>query len=120
MAARGPLLAVLSSTFCCMGLAHGAAAAALYSRLGDAGGVHALIREAVDHAVADEAARKPLADHICALAGGNCRSPRAPRISEAQFVELVEGLRASMRAHDVPLAARNELLEALAPLRSGP
>ena len=98
MAARGPLLAVLSSTFCCMGL----------------------IREAIDHAVADEALRTPLADHICALAGGNCHSPRAPRISEAQFVELVEGLRASMRAHDVPLAARNELLEALAPLRSGP
>jgi hypothetical protein len=60
-----------------MGLAHGAAAATLYSRLGDAGGVHALIREAIDHAVADEALRTPLADHICAPAGGDCHSPRA-------------------------------------------
>ena len=119
MAARGPLLAVLSSTFCCMGLAHGAAASALYSHLGDSASVHALIREAVDHAVADEAVRKPLADHLCALAGGDCPSPRAPRLSEAQFVELVAGLRTAMRAHDVPLAARNEFLEALAPLRRG-
>jgi hypothetical protein len=63
MARRAPLLAVLISTFCCIGLARGATAPSLYSRLG----------------------------------GG-----------------------ASMRAHDVPLAARNELLEALAPLRLGP
>jgi len=94
-------------------------AASLHARLGGSSGVNALLGEAVDSAVADEPARKQLADHICALTGGGCDSPRVPRLSEAQFVRLVEGLRASMRAHDVPLAARNELLEALAPMRRG-
>ena len=63
--------------------------------------------------------RQPFSNYICALAGGGCTSPRAPQINEAQFIQLVDMLRASMRAHEVPLAARNELLEVLAPLQRG-
>ena len=37
-------------------------------------------------------------------------------ISGAEFSGLVEAMRESMRAHDVPLAARNQLLEILAPM----
>ena len=38
-------------------------------------------------------------------------------ISNAEFFGLVEVLRDSMRARDVPLAARNQLLEILAPMK---
>jgi hypothetical protein len=37
-------------------------------------------------------------------------------ISSAEFSGLVEAVRESMRARDVPLAARNQLLEILAPM----
>lgn len=119
MAMRGPILAVLVSTFCCIGQAQAGTTGSLYSRLGGSTGVNALLGEAMGPALADDGVRQQLADHICALAGGGCDSPRAPRLSDAQFVQMVEALRASMRVHEVPLAARNELLEALAPLRHG-
>lgn len=119
MAKHGPILAVLFSTFCCMGLARGASGPSLYSRLGGTDGMNAVVREAIEHAIEDDAGRRQLASYICARAGGGCGNTRAPQISDAQFVQLVEVLRASMRAHDVPLAARNELLEAIAPLRRG-
>ncbi len=61
--------------------------------------------------------KNDLAARICSLAGGGCRNPGARRVDLASQVELVEALRVAMRAQDVPLAARNELLEALAPVR---
>ena len=50
---------------------------------------------------------------ICAVTGGGCRYRGAADTDP----ELVEALRLAMRTHGVPLAARNELLEALAPTR---
>ena len=117
MAKRGPRLAALFSTLCCMGLAQGAPGSSLFWRLGGTDGMKGFVREALDLAVSDESARVQLASYICARTGGDCNEARAPQLSEAQFVQLVEALRVSMRAHEVPLAARNELLEALAPLR---
>ena len=120
MAKHGPIVAVLCSAFCCIGLAQGANGPSLYSRLGGADGMNAVVSEAIEHTVEDAAARRQLASYICARAGGGCSQSPAPQISDAQFVQLMEVLRASMRAHDVPLSARNELLEAIAPLRRGP
>lgn len=119
MTRQGPLRAVLISTFCCIGLAQGASGPSLYARLGGTDGMNALVREAIDHTIADAAAQQQLASYICARAGGGCSSAHSPQLSDAQFIALVEVLRATMRAHDVPLAARNELLEAIAPLRRG-
>ena len=116
MARHGPVLAVLLCTFCCMGLARGAAPS-LYSRLGGADAVDGFVREAIDRAVASDSERQQLASFIRTIAAGNDPGLRAPQITEAQFLVLVEGLRVAMRAKGVPLAARNELLEALAPLR---
>lgn len=120
MASRGPFFALLTSTFCLMPLAHGAPASdTLYSRLGGSERVDAFVGEAIAHASLPADLKRQFANHICALTGGGCKSPRAPQINEAQFIQLVDLLRASMRAHEVPLAARNELLEVLAPLQRG-
>lgn len=66
-----------------------------------------------------------LVDQICSLTGGGCvytgdnmREVHAGhKITNAEFYQLVEMLRDSMRDHDVPLAARNELLEILAAMK---
>jgi hemoglobin len=66
-----------------------------------------------------------LIEQICALSGGGCAYPgdtmrdvhAAHHISNAGFFALVEELRSAMRAQDVPLSARNELLEILAPMK---
>jgi len=97
----------------------------LYERLGGNATVSAFVNESVDRAAADPRTRDALGDddlarlktllaqRICALTGGGCKAAaHDPRISQ-----LIESLRASMREHDVPLAARNELLEVLVPAR---
>lgn len=117
MAGRIALLA-LFATFCSVALADNAApAGSLYARLGDAPKVSALLSEA---SAPLGPKQKDLESSICALAGGGCRGPDGLTLSDAEYVALLERLRSSMRTHHVPLAARNELLEALAPLRRGP
>lgn len=117
MTRRGPVLAVLCSAFCCIGLARSATGPSLYSRLGGPEAMSAFVRDALAGAVATDAERRQLTAYLCAVAGGDCAITRAPQLDEAQFRQLIEALRVAMRAHDVPLAARNELLEALAALR---
>src|SRR5690349_7774840 len=120
MASRGTFFTLLFSTFCCIGVASSATAAdSLYSRLGGTARIDAFVGDAISHASLPADLKKPLTNHICAAAGGGCRSAHAPQISEAQYIQLVDTLRASMRSFEVPLAARNELLEILAPLQRG-
>lgn len=120
MTSRGLFFALLSSTFCFISVARGATATdTLYARLGGSERVNAFVGEALSQASLPADLKQPFANHICAVAGGGCKSSRALQISEAQFIELVDLLRASMRAHEVPLAARNQLLEVLAPLQHG-
>ncbi len=131
MARTAPALAILLSTFCCVALADSARAQdSLYSRLGGETKVNAFVSDSVD-AVAARAHDQPpfaaanlgtlkqqLAVRICSLSGGSCDSrPISLELGDAHIAALIEGLRASMRAHDVPLPARNELLEVLAPMR---
>jgi hemoglobin len=66
-----------------------------------------------------------LVEQICSLTGGGCnysgdtmRDVHAGhKITNAEFAELVEVLREAMRKQNVPLSARNELLEILAPMK---
>ena len=117
MAGRTSLLALIA-TFCSVALADNAPHAdSLYARLGGAHAVSAIVSDAAAHL---GPRRQDLESSICARSGGGCREPDAGlALSDAEFVTLVEQLRASMRTHGVPLAARNELLEALAPMRRG-
>ncbi len=131
MARTAPALAILLSTFCCVALADSAAAPdSLYSRLGGAAKVNAFVSDSVDAAAARAHDQPPfaaanlgalklqLAGRICSLSGGRCDSgPVSLELGDAHIVALIEGLRASMRAHEVPLPARNELLEVLARMR---
>jgi hemoglobin len=114
-----------------------APAGSLYARLGGTTAVTAFVAETIDRVVANPEMNRSfdkvnlqhvkdlLAEQICAVTGGGCtysgdtmREVHAGHhISNAEFFGLVEVLRESMRAHDVPLAARNQLLEILAPMK---
>jgi len=95
----------------------------LYARLGGNSAVRAFVNDSVDRAALQPRAalddadlarvKTQLAQRICALTGGGCKSPQ----DHPQFAPFVETLRVSMRDHAVPLAARNELLEILVPVR---
>ena len=114
-----------------------APAGSLYARLGGTPAVTAFVNETIDKVAANPEMNKSfdkvnlqhvkdmLIEQICSLTGGGCKYTgdtmrdvhAGHHISNAEFFDLVEVLRASMRAHDVPLAARNELLEILAPMK---
>lgn len=114
-----------------------APAGSLYARLGGTPVVSAFVSETIEKVAADESTRRSfdkvnlqhvkdmLAEQICSLTGGGCtysgdtmRDVHAGhQITNAEFFGLVEVLRVSMRKHEVPLAARNELLEILAPMK---
>jgi hemoglobin len=114
-----------------------APAGSLYARLGGTPAVSAFVADTIDQVANGEHTRRSfdkvnlqhvkdmLAEQICSLTGGGCtysgdtmREVHAGhQITNAEFFELVEVLRAAMRKHDVPLAARNELLEILAPMK---
>jgi len=114
-----------------------APAGSLYARLGGTPAVSAFVSETIEIVAANESTRRSfdkvnlqhvkdmLAEQICSLTGGGCtytgdtmRDVHAGhQISNAEFFELVEVLRTAMRKQDVPLAARNELLEILAPMK---
>jgi hemoglobin len=114
-----------------------APAGSLYARLGGTPKVTAFVNQTIDRVAADPRMSKSfdkvnlqhvkdmLLAQICSLTGGGCvytgdtmREVHAgDRIGNAEFYGLVEQLRGAMRAQDVPLAARNELLEILAPMK---
>jgi len=135
---RTPVVAALLSALCCLASAGPVRAAAatdsLFSRLGGTAKVTAFVDASVN-----ELAARPRADgalqsqdvqaikndrvaRICWMTGGGCRQPGALRAgvaigAGAPQAERVEALRVAMRAHAVPLAVRNELLEVIAPVR---
>lgn len=114
-----------------------APAGSLYGRLGGTPKVTAFVNQTIDKVAADphmnrsfdkvnlQHVKDMLSQQICSLTGGGCtytgdtmRDVHAGHhISNAEFAGLVEVLRDAMRAQDVPLSARNELLEILAPMK---
>jgi hemoglobin len=135
---RAVLVAIALSVL----LAGGASAPArqgttLYERLGGEAGVAAiteglLIRSADDPRIRDDFAEADivnlhtrLVEHLCALTGGPCtyggRDMKAAHVglglTEADFNALVENLVDAMTERGVPIAAQNELLAILAPMR---
>ena len=121
----------LAGTFILIALGASAIASAqtppsLYERLGGTPVVSAFVADAVNRTFdkADLQLMKDLlTERICTLTGGDCTGGGMKRavhashhISGAEFSGLVEAMRESMRARDVPLAARNQLLEILAPM----
>jgi len=109
----------------------------LYDRLGGEAGVAAitegmLARSAEDPRIRDDFAEADIVnlytrlnEHLCALTGGPCaytgRDMKAAHVglglTEADFNALVENLVDAMTEQGVPIAAQNELLAILAPMR---
>jgi len=109
----------------------------LYERLGGEAGVAAitegmLARSAEDPRIRDDFAEadivnlyERLVEHLCAVTGGPCtyggRAMKAAHaglgLTEADFNALVENLVDAMTERGVPIAAQNELLAILAPMR---
>ena len=127
---RTPLLAVFLLSLGSLAAAGDAASSedSLFSRLGGTTRVSAFVDTTVEQLAAKPAdplsgnlddAKADLVARICAVTGGGCRFKKSAYKSESltSGAGLVEALRAAMRTHGVPLAARNELLEALASTR---
>jgi hemoglobin len=109
----------------------------LYSRMGGAPVVTAIVSDMVDDVDADprlnqsfrgvdtKRLKREVGAYICDLAGGGChyrgdsmRDAHANlHITEAQFYGMVAILRREMRRHHVGLRERNELLAILAPMK---
>jgi hemoglobin len=109
----------------------------LYARLGGTPTMTAVVGETIDKIATDPLTKASFdkvnlthvkamfIEQICSLTGGGCeysgdqmRDVHAGHhITNADFFYTVEVLRDSMRAHAIPLAARNELLEILAPMK---
>jgi len=119
----------------CLGAAH--AATTLYARLGGESGVKTIADTLIDRVVANPLTgptfkdtkisriKRLLAEQICDLSGGPCHYSGDPmkevhaghHISEAQFYVLVDTLRDVLKEQHVSLAATNELLRLLAPMK---
>ena len=133
MNARTPLLVALLATLSSFASAGDAAAAnSLFERLGGNARITAIVDATINELAASsresfgnrdpQAVKQDLVRRICAATGGGCRyrhtaNGRAANGIADTGAAWLEALRVSMRAHGVPLAARNELLEALAPAR---
>jgi len=123
MKLRRPLLTAILATLSCLATAGETASAdSLFARLGGTTRITAIVEATVETLAAnsrESPSRAPqdtkndLVRRICAVTGGGCRYRGAADTGP----ELVEALREAMRTHGVPLAARNELLESLAPTR---
>jgi hemoglobin len=134
----GVVLCLLASTSFAATPPPGAAPpGSLYARLGGTPKVSAFVNETIEKVAADPRMNKSfdkvnlqhvkamLIEQICSLTGGGCTytgdtmrdSHAGHHISNAEFFGLVEVLRDAMRAQEVPLPARNELLEILAPMK---
>jgi truncated hemoglobin YjbI len=105
-----------------IGISTTASADSLYARLGGTTVVAAFVADAIEKTHLP-LAKDQLTERICTLTGGGCNdggklnlSHAAQPISSTEFSSLVEAMRESMRARNVPLAARNQLLEILAPV----
>lgn len=104
----------------------GAPGHSLYERLGGGPKVTAFVNQTIERFAAASRAdaslepanfqslKAALLGRICALSGGGCPDARLA-IDAASYPALVDALRGAMRAQDVPLAVRNELLDVLGP-----
>ncbi len=112
-------------------------AATLYEQLGGRDGIAAISDALIDRVADDpvlgrsfrDTKRRRIKDkltlQLCELAGGPCRydgdSMRevhaGHHITQAEFYGLVTVLRQVLRERHVPLAARNQLLRLLAPMK---
>ena len=133
-AAALAFIAVASGSHC---LAEDTATTPLYERLGGATKMTAVVGETLDKMASSPRTRatfdkvdmsqvkEKLVAQICSLTGGGCTYEGATMqdvhdgqgITSAEFYQLVETLRNTMRNYDIPLSARNELLAALAPAK---
>ncbi|MBV9914202.1 MAG: group 1 truncated hemoglobin [Sinobacteraceae bacterium] len=115
----------------------GSAPTSLYSRMGGASIVTAIVSDVIDAAASDPRLKRSFADvdlnrvkrllveQICELAGGGCRYSGDSMhdvhaglgITQAEFYDLVQVLRDAMVRHGVALRERNELLKILAPMK---
>ena len=122
MVRRGFMLAALLAAASSAALAETRPATSLYERLGGENGVAAIVSDTVDASAAlptlrasfagsTEEMKRQLAMRICAASGGGCRATGAVGLGE--LGPFLEALRVSLRSHEVPLTARNELLEVL-------
>jgi hemoglobin len=127
---------------CCGSIAGSSARAAnrddsLYSRLGGTANVTAFVADTIDHAASDPHLKRTFegvnlgrvkghfVEMVCELSGGGCKysgdtmhdAHAGLGATESQFFVLVQLLRDSMERHGVPLSARNELLQILAPMK---
>jgi hypothetical protein len=127
---RTPLLAAILLSLGSLAAAGDAARAeeSLFSRLGGTERVSALVDTTVEQLAAQpgdtrsgnlDVVKADLVARICGVTGGGCRFKKSALKSAplTSGTELVEALRVAMRTHGVPLAARNELLEALVSTR---
>ena len=109
---------------------------ALYRAFGEKAGINALADDFVNRMMADPRIghffkntkpanlKEQLADQFCLLSGGPCKyqgdSMKAAhadlQVRRADFNALVEVLRQSMDARNIPFAAQNRLLALLAPM----
>jgi hemoglobin len=114
-----------------------APAGSLYARLGGTPKVTAFVNQTIERVAVDphmnqsfdtvnlQHVKDLLVERICSLTGGGCTYTgdtmhdvhAGHHISNAEFFGLVEELRSAMRSQGVPLSARNELLEILAPMK---
>jgi hemoglobin len=130
------------STLCALSLLLGSVhvrsrEATLYSRLGGDDGIRAIAAELIDRVVADPKLgrsfkdskipriKDKLAEQICELSGGPCKysgdsmreTHGGQHITEGEFYGVVNTLRDVLRERHVGLAAENELLKLLAPMK---
>ena len=137
-------VATLKSTLlalCCMGAClcsvHAEISPSLYSRMGGAPVVTALVADTIDHAARDPQlqatfagvnlarVKQHFAELICERGGGGCSysgdtmhdAHGGLGITEAQFFRLVEVLRDAMRRQGIQLRERNEILQIFAPMK---
>jgi hemoglobin len=113
------------------------AKSSLYERLGGEAGVAGISDSLIDRVAADPVMGRSfketnlkhikamLSEQICELSGGPChysgdtmkQSHAGHHISEAEFYGMVEDLRDILKERHVSLAATNELLRLLAPMK---
>lgn len=118
--ARTALLTASLVAFCSLASAADRPASPLFARLGGSATIDAIASDTIEAAAKSNAfvagdlavAKQKFAQFICARTGGGCTIPGG-----GEFLALVEPLRIALRAHNVPLAARNELIEVLTPAR---
>lgn len=129
-------ITVLSLGTTCLAPAAAQADATYYHEFGDRAGIHVVITDFLSYVLADDRIKTyftnanipvlnaSLTNQVCMLEGGPCKFDENMKtvhqnlgVTEAAFNALAEDLQKSMNQHDIPLAAQNDLLSKLAPMK---